>query len=154
MTDRILFVDDDKHILDAYKRLLHGNFKIETATGGAQGLAVILLLGPFAVVISDMRMPGLNGAEFLSRAREIAPQTVRMLITGHKDHGRAVQAVNEGQIFRYLTKPCRQNVLESAILLGLAQYKTNMENSELIEEAKLRRFEAVSGCSFQPFITK
>jgi DNA-binding NtrC family response regulator len=152
MTDRILFVDDDKHTLDGYKRLLHGKFNIETASSGAQGLAVILLLGPFAVVVSDMRMPEMDGADFLARVREIAPQTVRMLLTGHKDIGRAIEAVNEGQIFRYLTKPCKEDALKSAILLGLTRYRTNVGNNELIEEAKQRRLEAALGC--EPFLTK
>lgn len=146
MTDRILFVDDDNRALDAYKRLLHGKFNIDTAASGAQGIAAILLLGPFAVVISDMRMPEMNGAEFLARVREMAPQTVRMLLAGHKNHDRVIEAVNEGQIFRYLTKPCKQNSLVSAILLGLARYKTNVENGDLIKEAKHRRFE-VAGLS-------
>lgn len=154
MTDRILFVDDDKHTLDAYKRLMHGKFNIETAASGAQGIATIHLLGPFAVVISDMRMPGMNGAEFLARVQELAPHTVRMLLTGHRDLNRAIEAVNDGQIFRYLTKPCRKNALVSAILLGLARYKSNVENSELIKEAKHRRLEAATGCSFEPLLIK
>lgn len=154
MTDQILFVDDDKHALDGYKRLLHGRFNIETATSGAQGIAAIHLLGPFAVVISDMRMPGMNGAEFLARVREIAPQTVRMLLTGHKDHNRVIEAVNEGQIFQYLNKPCTQNALLRSILLGLAQYHTNMESSDLIKEAKHHRIETASGYSFEPFLAK
>lgn len=154
MTDKILLVDDDKHTLEAYKRLLHGKFNIETAAGGAHGLAVVLLLGPFAVVISDMRMPGMNGAEFLARVRDISPQTVRMLLTGYKNSNHAIEAVNKGEIFRYLTKPCKENALEAAILVGLARYRTNMENSQLIEEAKDRRLEAAIGCSSETLLTK
>jgi len=142
MTDRILFVDDDQRTLDAYKRLLHGKFNIETAASGPQAIATIHVLGPFAVVISDMRMPGMNGAEFLARVRELAPHTVRMLLTGHKDLDRAIEAVNAGGIFRYLTKPCGKDALESAIMLGLARYVANVENNELIREAKNRRLEA------------
>jgi DNA-binding NtrC family response regulator len=142
MTDRILFVDDDQQILDAYKRLLHGKFNVETAISGAQGLATIHVIGPFAVVVSDMRMPGMNGAEFLARVRELAPHTVRMLLTGHKDLNQAIEAVNEGQIFRYLTKPCGKLALENALVLALARYRTNIENNELIREAKNHRLEA------------
>jgi len=141
VTDRILFVDDDQQVLDAYKRLLHGKFNVETALSGARGLAAIHVIGPFAVVVSDMRMPGMNGAEFLANVRELAPQTVRMLLTGHKDLDRAIDAVNEGQIFRYLTKPCGKDALENAIVLALARYRANVENSELIREAKDRRLE-------------
>ncbi|HTW80058.1 MAG TPA: response regulator [Terracidiphilus sp.] len=154
MTDRILFVDDDKQTLDAYKRLMHGKFNVETAASGTQAIAVIHLLGPFAVVVSDMRMPEMNGAEFLARVREIAPHSVRMLLTGHKDLDRAIEAVNEGQIFRYLTKPCKQDALENAILLGLARYRSNVENGDLIKEAKHHRFEAAANCHSEPSPTK
>lgn len=101
-----------------------------------------------------MRMPGMNGAEFLARVRELSPHTVRMLLTGHKDLDRAIEAVNEGQIFRYLTKPCNKNELVTAILLGLARYRTNVENNELIKEAKYHRLEAASGCSLDPLLIK
>ena len=73
---------------------------------------------------------------------ELSPNTVRMLLTGHKDLNQAIEAVNEGQIFRYLTKPCGKHALESAIDLALARYRTNIENDELIREAKNRRLEA------------
>ena len=139
MTNRILFVDDDRRALDGYKRLLRGVFEIETAGSGIQGLATIHILGPFAVIVCDMRMTGMNGAEFLARVRELAPQTVRMLLTGYKDMDLAVEAVNDGQIFRYLNKPCSKDELVSAIRLGLAKYQSNAEDDELIKEARLLR---------------
>jgi len=124
--------------------MLHSEFKVETAPSGREGLATIHLLGPFAIVISDMRMPGLNGAEFLARVRELAPQTVRMLLTGYKDLDRAIQAVNEGQIFRYLTKPCGKEEMVSAISLGLIQYRANVEAAELLKEAREREMNAAA----------
>jgi len=79
MTERILFVDDEPPVLDGYKRTLHRDFDVDTAVGGEQGLNSIFERGPYPVVISDMRMPGMNGAQFLAQVRQRAPDTVRML---------------------------------------------------------------------------
>jgi DNA-binding NtrC family response regulator len=147
VTNQILFVDDDRRALDGYRRLLRGVFDIETAASGTQGLATIQVLGPFAVVVSDMRMTGMNGAEFLARVRELAPQTVRMLLTGYRDLNRTIEAVNDGQIFRYLNKPCSKDELVSAIRLGLAKYQSDAEDDELINETRQRRMEAARDCS-------
>ena len=139
MTHRILFVDDEKRVLDGLKRMLHGEFDVETALSGTEGLATIHLFGPFAIVVSDMRMPGLDGAEFLARVRELSPDTVRMLLTGHKDINCAIAAVNQGQIFRYLGKPCEKDELLKALRLGLDQYRANVEAGEILKEAQERR---------------
>ena len=130
------------------------NSRVETAPGGKEGLALIHLFGPFAVVISDMRMPGLDGAEFLARVRELSPHTVRMLLTGYKDLRRAIAAVNEGQIFRYLTKPCSKEEMVSAIRLGLAQYRDNVNAAEFMKEARERSVLAASDASSGPFLCK
>jgi len=142
--DRILFVDDEREVLDGYRRLLHGEFEIETAQGGGQALAALHLYGPYAVVISDMRMPGMNGAEFLAQVRQVAPDTVRMLLTGYNDMNLAIDAVNEGRIFRYLTKPCDKRDLVQAISLGFAQYHSNVIANESIRQAKEFKLQADS----------
>jgi CheY-like chemotaxis protein len=103
---RILLVDDEPALLEGLERHLRKPFEVHTSTSAAQALELIALKGPFAVVVSDMRMPHVNGAVFLARVREIAPDTVRLLLTGHADTESAIAAVNEGQIFRFLTKPC------------------------------------------------
>ncbi len=144
-TDQVLFVDDDQNLLESFKRNLHDEFTVETASGGREGLAAIHLFGPFAVVISDMRMPGLDGAEFLARVRELSPHTVRILFTGHKDLSRAIAAVNEGQIFRYLTKPCNKDEMVSAIRVALSQYRENLETAQLVKEARKQKLSAASG---------
>jgi response regulator RpfG family c-di-GMP phosphodiesterase len=133
MAGRILFVDDEPPVLDAYKRLLHRDFDVDTALGAEQGLTSISGRGPYAVVISDMRMPGMNGAQFLARLRQSVPETVRMLLTGYTDLDAAMDAVNEGNIFRFLTKPCEKNVLTNAINAGLEQYRLVMAEKELLE---------------------
>ena len=75
MNDKILFVDDEPAVLDSYARLLHRDFHVETAVGGEQGLEAVKSKGPYAVVVSDMRMPSMDGAHFLAQVRAIAPDT-------------------------------------------------------------------------------
>ena len=82
MTDKILFVDDEPAVLEGYKRILYPEFQVDVVDGAANAFDVIEKNGPYAVVVSDMRMPGMNGAEFLSKVRLRIPDTVRMLLTG------------------------------------------------------------------------
>jgi len=135
-TERILFVDDEENALEGFKRSMRGQFEVDTAGGGRRGLAAIQLSGPYAIVISDMRMPEMNGAQFLQHVRLLHPNTVRMLLTGHRDLDRAIDAVNEGYIFRYLTKPCNKEEIVRAIFLGLAEYRANVEQYNLAKEAQ------------------
>src|SRR5215470_5873259 len=85
VSEKILFVDDDANILEAYRRQLRKQFTIETALGAEEGLEVIRSRGPFAVVVSDLRMPGMDGIQFLSAVREATPHSVRCMLTGHAD---------------------------------------------------------------------
>ena len=133
MANKILFVDDEPAVLDGYKRMLHREFAVDTATGGEQGLDTIREQGPYSVVISDMRMPGMNGAQFLAQVRQTAPDTIRMLLTGYTDWNAAMDAVNEGNIFRFLTKPCEKEVLGKALTTGLLQYRLVTAEKELLE---------------------
>src|ERR1700722_7513879 len=106
MAARVLFVDDESRLLEGIARTLRGSFDVYTATSGGEGLSVLQRAGPFAVVVSDMGMPEMNGAQFLSSARELCPQTVRIVLSGQSDMGQTIAAVNEGNIFRFLSKPC------------------------------------------------
>jgi DNA-binding NtrC family response regulator len=146
VSEKILFVDDEKAVLDAIQRMLHSAFEIRTATSGAEGLTTLEREGPFGVVVSDMQMPEMNGAEFLARVREKAPCTVRMLLTGHADLHAAIDAVNRGQILHFLTKPCGKDALVAAINSGLDQYRTLVEEKELSRQARAMR-------SAQPEVT-
>lgn len=103
--ENVLFVDDDKSILDTYRRILNENFQIETAIHPKVGIDLIKSHGPFAVVVSDLRMPMMDGIEFLEYAQKETPDSVRILLSGNVDVYTAVAAVNEGHIFRLLTKP-------------------------------------------------
>jgi response regulator RpfG family c-di-GMP phosphodiesterase len=134
MADRILFVDDEPTVLEGYKRVLYPEFQVDTADGAANAFAAIKENGPYSVVISDMRMPVTNGAEFLAKVRKSDPDTVRMLLTGYTDLGAAVEAINQGNIFRFLTKPCEPEVLASAINAGIEQYRLITSERELLEK--------------------
>jgi len=137
MGEKILFVDDEPTVLEGYQRLLRREFAVNTAVGGYQGLAAIQANGPYAVVISDMRMPQMNGVEFLVQVRQKAPDSVRMLLTGHADLYAAIDAVNRGNIFRFLTKPCNKEALVDAIQGGLAQYRAAGALHELARKAEV-----------------
>lgn len=132
MEDRVLFVDDDANILAAYQRKLRKVLKVETAEGPGKGLELVTQWGPFAVVIADMHMPGMNGIEFLARVKEHAPDTVRMMLTGAPDMAVAMEAVNEGNIFRFLTKPCPPEVIAKALTAGINQYRLVMAEKDLL----------------------
>lgn len=132
--DRILFVDDDSNLLESFKRQLRNRFTMETASDGPQGLETIKKEGPFAVVVSDFRMPRMNGVQFLNRVREVAPESVRILLTGFADLKTTMDAVNLGNIFRLLTKPCQLEVLENALRAGTRQYQLVMTERILLEK--------------------
>jgi len=119
----VLFVDDDPKILAAFQRQLRKKVVIETVESGAEGLEVLRRDGPFSLVVTDYCMPSMNGIEFLGRAREIAPETVRIMLTGSADLGAAIQAVNQGNIFRFLTKPCSPENLLEAVQAGIHEYR-------------------------------
>src|SRR3990172_1286899 len=106
MSEKILFVDDEENILAAFRRQLRGKYSVSTASNGEEGLETIHTQGPFAIIVADFRMPRMNGTQFLSRAKELAPDSVRIMLTGHADLNTAIEAVNDGNIFRFLTKPC------------------------------------------------
>jgi response regulator RpfG family c-di-GMP phosphodiesterase len=133
MAGKILFVDDEPAVLDGLKRMLHKEFEVDTAVGGEQALETIDAFGPYSVVVSDMQMPGMNGAQFLAKVRQTTPDTVRMLLTGYTDLNAAMDAVNEGNIFRFLTKPCQKEILAKALTTGLVQHRLITVEKELLE---------------------
>ncbi len=143
MDDKILLVDDEPDILDTFRRSLKRKFHVETALGGEAGLELISAKGPFAVIVSDMRMPGMDGAQFLAKVKETAPESVRMMLTGNTDIDTAIGAVNEGSIFHFLNKPCSPEVFEKAIESGIRQYKLITAERELLEKTLSRSVKAL-----------
>lgn len=130
----VLFVDDEPHVLQALQRSLHEKCHLDTAVSGAEGLRVIQARGPFAVVVSDMRMPHMDGAEFLGRVKEMAPDTVRVMLTGNSDLGTAIRAVNQGAIFRFLTKPSTTEDLLATIQAATRQHDLITAERKLLED--------------------
>lgn len=132
---RVLCVDDDSAVLHGLRDVLYRSFDVHTAGSGLEGLE-ILRREPdsFAVVVSDMRMPGMSGAEFLRAARMRAPDVVRVLLTGDADIESAVQAVNDGQLFRFLTKPCDAQELMRACAAALGQHNLHAAERVVLEQ--------------------
>jgi signal transduction histidine kinase len=139
---RILFVDDDRAVLDSLRRGLCRCYDVVTALGPEAGLAALAEQGPFAVVVSDLRMPGMDGVTFLKKAKENHPAIVPVMLTGHGDLGAAMAAVNEGHIFRFLTKPCPIPTLSQSLDAALEQYRLAAAEKELmrvtLENARLK----------------
>jgi CheY-like chemotaxis protein len=127
-------VDDEPLVLEGLKRQLRKKVEVETAVGGREGLALIERAEPFAVVISDMRMPEMNGSEFLEQVRKRSPDSVRMILSGQAEIESTIAAVNLGQIFRFLTKPCSSEALLAALDSGLEQYRLVHDRRELLEK--------------------
>lgn len=131
---KVLCVDDESAVLDGLELHLRRRFAVSKATSGMAGLETLDAHGPFAVVISDMRMPGLDGAAFLSAVRQKAPDTVRLLLTGQSDVASAIAAVNQGQIFRFLEKPCPSETLLAAVAAAVEHHRLVTAERVLLEE--------------------
>jgi len=134
MSEKILFVDDETQILDSMRRQLRKRFNVETAESGKKALEILKTNGPFSVVVSDMRMPVMDGVELLSTIKDMYPDTVRMMLTGNADQETAIEAVNKGQIFRFLNKPCPVSTLITSLALAQRQYRLITAERELLDE--------------------
>jgi response regulator RpfG family c-di-GMP phosphodiesterase len=134
MNTEILFVDDDPDVLDGIQRSLRKEFKIDTAIGGELALTMMRGRAPYSVVVADMRMPEMDGVEFLAQLEKMAPDTVRMMLTGNADQKTARDAVNKGHVFRFLNKPCSHDELIGAVKAGLKQYQLITAERDLLEK--------------------
>jgi len=132
--EKVLFIDDEPEILQGFRHILRKRIEISTATSGTQGLAMIKSNGPFAVIVCDMRMPLMDGISFFAKARALTPDSARIMLTGVTDLQSTISAVNEGRIFRYLTKPCSPEMLYEAIESGIAHYRSIVEERIRKEE--------------------
>jgi response regulator RpfG family c-di-GMP phosphodiesterase len=130
----VLCVDDEPNVLEGIALNLRRRYSVTTAGSGAAGLEALEKNREIAIVLSDMRMPGMDGATFLSRARLAAPNAVRMLLTGQTELNAAIAAVNEGQIFRFLTKPCTPDDLLAAFEAAATQHRLITAERVLLEQ--------------------
>lgn len=133
MSDKVLFVDDEANVLSAITRQLRKKFDVHTGLGGEAALQVLKSEGPFAVVVSDMRMPGMDGVQFLQKVMESYPDSVRIMLTGNADQGTAVNAINSGSIFSFHNKPCPPNELEKAVDAGIRHHHLIAAERTLLE---------------------
>lgn len=133
MPEKILFVDDEANVLSALKRQFRKQYAVSTAEGGAEALKMISQEGPFSVIVSDMQMPEMNGIQFLQVAQQMAPESVRLMLTGNADQQTAVDAVNKGCVFSFYTKPCTPEVMSQAIEKAVDQYRLITAERELLE---------------------
>lgn len=138
---RLLLVDDEENILRSLKRVLRrGKWEIEAATDGIRGLELCRTFQP-AVVISDFRMPGMNGVEFLSRVKELQPRTQRIMLTGQTDQRAIEEAINRSEIFRFIAKPWNEHQLLVTVGGAFEQWALIEENERLHELARTQNDE-------------
>ena len=128
MSTKILCVDDEENVLTGLQRSLRKQFQVDVAVGGTAGLRQIEQSGPYAVVIADMQMPEMNGVEFLKRVEARHPDTVRVMLTGNADQKTAMDAVNEGHVFRFLNKPCQPDLLAATLQAAVRNISSSSPN--------------------------
>lgn len=136
ISQKILFVDDETLLLEGVKRQLRRELNISVAEGGAAGLSMLEEQGPFAVVVSDYNMPGMDGVAFLNQVYQKYPYTVLVMLTGRAELNVAVNALHNAHISRFLNKPCPREILLETLNDGLEQYRLRM--SEQILQRRLQ----------------
>ncbi len=132
MSEQVLLVDDEPNVLQAIRRGLHGRYKLQLAEGGSEAIKLMKESGPFAVVVSDMQMPDINGLQVLAESKRLSPDTVRVMLTGNADQQTAINAVNEGNIFRFLNKPCPADRLADTLDVAIHQYQSLAREKALL----------------------
>ncbi len=131
MNEYVLFVDDEQSILDSFRRTLHKKLAFDTVNSGQAALDAIAKK-EYAVIVADQMMPGMNGIQLLAEVKKRAPETVRMMLTGQADISTAMEAVNEGHIFRFLTKPSPPSAILTAVTAAIEQYRLITAEKELL----------------------
>ena len=134
MKERILCVDDEKKVVEGLQRNLRSLYDIHIAGGGEERLEIFRTRGLFAVVISDLRMPDVDGLEFLEETKRIEPDTVRVLLTGQADMDATISAINRGLIFRFLRKPSSRREIIDTVEAGLRQHRLVTSERVLLKE--------------------
>lgn len=138
MVYKVLMVDDEPLVLAGYKRLLGMHFKMYTAASAKEGLRLLQNRGPFAVVVVDYSMPEMNGVDFTVEARRLVPETVRIMLTGKGNLQVATEALNKGNIFNYLEKPCAKETLLEALVAAIEKYRSAGDVSSILDLEKYK----------------
>ncbi|WP_028583298.1 ATPase, T2SS/T4P/T4SS family [Desulfogranum mediterraneum] len=130
---RILIVDDEPHILDSMRRVFRKeNYRIETASSAREALE-LMRRKEFQLIISDHMMPGMTGAELLQKVREVYPDTIRIMLTGHADTSAIIGAIKDGAVYRFILKPAQDDDLRVTVALALEQFDIIKKNKELLD---------------------
>lgn len=137
--EAVLLVDDDPNVLSGYRRQLGRRFRLLTAEGGEEALALLEREPEVAVVVADMRMPRMNGVQLLTEVEKRRPRIVRMMLTGNVDQETAVQAVNCGHVFRFINKPAPVEQVAEAVESALTRYRLTKAEGELVRQAEIVR---------------
>jgi CheY-like chemotaxis protein len=137
MLNRVLFVDDEQSVLNGIQRRLGPEYDLVIACSGDSALQAMAAGPVFPVVVTDMRMPKMNGIQFIQAARAKSPDSVYIMLTGNQDQATAIQALNEGDVFRFLTKPCQSHDLRNAIEAAMRQYRLITSEKELLQNTFL-----------------
>jgi response regulator RpfG family c-di-GMP phosphodiesterase len=137
---KILYVDDEAHNLSAFKANFRRDFTVFTAESGQEGLD-IFEKEDLNIILTDQRMPNMTGIEFLEKVKNINPEPMRILITGYSDINAVIDAINRGQVYRYLNKPWHYEDLKSTILSALEVYNLRRQNKLLADELLLKNEE-------------
>lgn len=131
---KILLVDDEEPILFMFSTLLSRKYLVDTARGGPEALEMSQRDGPYAVVMADMRMPGMSGVELLMQLKEQAPDTIRVLVTGLAERQVAIDAVNRAQVFRIISKPCTPRDLDDGVADAVRQHELIVAGKALLQQ--------------------
>lgn len=134
MSEKILFVDEDMHALETFKTMLRKHCDVTTVSSPEQALKIIQTSGQFAVVVSGLKLKKVDGFLFLAKVKETSPEIVRIILTGYADVATAIKALNEGHVFRFLTKPCTPETLIKALAAGIKQYHTIIAEKEILQK--------------------
>ena len=132
-SQKILFVDDKENILLGLQRLLRSKYEIETAIGASEGLDALNQRGPYAVIVSDLGMPEMNGIQFLEEVRKRAPDTIRLILSGTVNLEEMIASVNDGTIFQFIAKPCPPKRLREVLDAALKRYRLTRSEAEDIQ---------------------
>ncbi|MFC1563169.1 response regulator [candidate division KSB1 bacterium] len=138
---KLLFVDDEENVLKSLKRLFHEEkYEIYTANNGLEGIKLLERL-EFSLILSDYRMPELNGVDFLRLVKEKSPYCIRMILTGIPDVSVAISAINEGEVYKFINKPWDDENLKVQIKRAIEHYELVREREELLERIKMQNEE-------------
>ncbi len=142
-SEKILIVDDEKNIIDSYERFLSDDFNIDTAKGGNQALKLIEN-NKYAVIVSDMNMPGIDGVNLLSRVAKISPHTVRIMLTGNSNERVALNAINKGHVYNFIIKPCSPDEMKQNLIAAIKHHRLIIAEIQLLSQTLTKSLKLLS----------